>query len=248
MFMTNFDNNENRILTDLNCHVLPEIDDGYKDMDDSISILLEEKNQNVKQIVFTPHFIANRQDLSFFLKERNKAASALIPFLEKEGFVCALGSEVLICKELLELDLKSLAITGTNYILLEWPMDDYCKEGKEVVGRCFQEGLIPIFSHVEKHEFFTSNLLNLEKYIQMGVVTQMSSDSLLESRIARRLLQEGYVHLLASNIHNKHHSKPTLLEALNTLDEDLQQQLLNNANAIFHNKRVKSVTLSKKVI
>lgn len=46
--MTMINNQKVRILTDLNCHILPGIDEGINDINDSISILEEDKKQNIK--------------------------------------------------------------------------------------------------------------------------------------------------------------------------------------------------------
>lgn len=236
--MTMISNQKETILTDLNCHILPGIDEGINTINDSISILEENKKQNIKQIIFTPHYYADKKDISSFLKERNKAASALIPYLQQEGFTCGLGAEVYMSKELLNLKLRPLAFSDTNYILLEWPQDEYCVYGEEIVNKCIQEGLTPIFSHIERYEFFTENLLKLEKFIKMGVVIQMDSSTVPNSRISRRLIQEGYVHILSNEGH--------LLEAYNSLDKDIQEQLIKNGNAVFNNEKVSKVVRSKR--
>lgn len=227
--MTVFNDEQNRILTDLHYHGLAGMDDGVSNIDEAISLLEEKKKQNIKQIIFTPKFNADTKDISSFLKERNKAASALIPYLQKEGFTCGLGAVVCMSEKLRNIDLKPLAFSGTKYILLEWPLGDYCLYGEEIVNQCLKEGLTPIFSNIERYSFFLENLLKVEKFMNEGVVMEISGEALMNNNLAKRMVEEGYVHIISSD---------HLLESLNTLDETTQEKLIMNMNFVFHNEKV----------
>ncbi|MBR1704889.1 MAG: capsular biosynthesis protein, partial [Clostridia bacterium] len=65
-------------MTDLHCHLLPGVDDGAKDVDMSLELLTQERNQGVTNIIFTSHFRPDREDLHAFLKKRNKAFGTLM--------------------------------------------------------------------------------------------------------------------------------------------------------------------------
>lgn len=66
----------------------------------------------------------------------------------------------------------------------------------------------------------------------------MDSSTVPNSRISRRMILEGYVHILSNECH--------LLEAYNSLDKDTQDQLIENGNAVFNNGKVSKVVRSKK--
>ena len=57
-------------MIDFHSHILPKIDDGSKSSDESIEILLAERQQGVSDIIATPHFYAH--DVSIFSLLRAK--------------------------------------------------------------------------------------------------------------------------------------------------------------------------------
>ncbi len=44
---------------DIHCHLIPGVDDGAKDIEESLAALKEEHDQNVRWIICTPHVTAN---------------------------------------------------------------------------------------------------------------------------------------------------------------------------------------------
>lgn len=248
MVMEKRSNNNNHypLLTDLHCHILPGIDDGASDIEVSRQILESQLQQNVKQIIFTPHFYPNKMDLKTFLKNRNNSAASIVPLLQQGNFTCGLGAEVHMTEDLLTLDLTKLAYTDTNYILIEWPFGGYPMYGDEVIDRCFNHQLIPIFAHIERYDYFYNNLDRVRSYIHKGCVMQMNADTVLSSSKALDTIDEGVIHILSTDAHNMTKRKPHLERALNKLDEDTAQQLIQNADNIFNNKRVNQLPKKEK--
>ena len=62
-----------KTMTELHCHILPGIDDGAKDLECSLALLREEKNQGVESIVFTPHFNFEKISIEDFVTARENA-------------------------------------------------------------------------------------------------------------------------------------------------------------------------------
>lgn len=238
MAMEKNSNNNNVVLTDLHCHILPGIDDGAKDSEVSLALLQSQYKQGVRQIIFTPHFYPNKMELKTFLKNRNNSAASIVPILQHYNFVCGLGAEVHMTEDLLNLDLRKLAFTDTNYILIEWPFGGYPMYGDLVIDKCFNEGLIPIFAHIERYEYFFNNLDRVRSYIEKGCVMQMNADTVLSSEKALEVIDEGCIHILSTDAHNMTKRKPHLLKAFEELDEDTANRLIHNADNVFNNKRV----------
>ena len=44
-------------MIDLHCHILPGIDDGAKDMDETLEMARIATSQGIKNIICTPHYI-----------------------------------------------------------------------------------------------------------------------------------------------------------------------------------------------
>ena len=47
-------------MIDLHTHILPDIDDGARDVETSLALIKAEKEQGVKEIVFTPHYYGKK--------------------------------------------------------------------------------------------------------------------------------------------------------------------------------------------
>ena len=108
-------------MIDFHTHILSGIDDGAKDDSVSVDILLQEKAQGVKKIVFTPHYYAKRSAESF-LQDRANAALRIQPNIP-QGIDVRLGAEVRIegINDPSHETLCSLAIEGTKCVLFEFP-------------------------------------------------------------------------------------------------------------------------------
>ena len=72
-------------MIDFHTHVLSDIDDGSRDLDESLALLREERNQGVGHIVATPHFYADRATVEQFLQRREESLSRLARAQEEKA-------------------------------------------------------------------------------------------------------------------------------------------------------------------
>ena len=59
-------------MIDVHCHILPGIDDGSRNTEESKALISEEMNQGINTIIFTPHFYAGKDSVENFLDRREK--------------------------------------------------------------------------------------------------------------------------------------------------------------------------------
>lgn len=52
-------------IIDFHSHVLPGIDDGSSSLDESVAMLYMAQAQGISQVIATPHFYANCDDLDY---------------------------------------------------------------------------------------------------------------------------------------------------------------------------------------
>lgn len=104
-------------MTDLHCHILPNIDDGAKDVSISLRLLEKEYADGVRNIAFTSHFNSEWTTPDAFLQKRAAAYETLTAALptgpEAMQFRFKLGCEVYFSPKLCELDAKALCIGDT---------------------------------------------------------------------------------------------------------------------------------------
>lgn len=109
-------------MTDLHCHILPNIDDGAKDVSISLRLLEKEYADGVRNIAFTSHFNSEWTTPDAFLQKRAAAYETLTAALptgpEAMQFRFKLGCEVYFSPKLCELDAKALCIGDTSYMLV----------------------------------------------------------------------------------------------------------------------------------
>ena len=60
-------------MIDFHTHILPGIDDGSRNVEESLILLKKESEQDIKKILATPHFYAHKESVSRFLKCREEA-------------------------------------------------------------------------------------------------------------------------------------------------------------------------------
>lgn len=138
---------------DVHAHILPGIDDGSRDWDESRRLLEESYRQGIRYIIATPHYSrrglpSDIYDLSEKLKEE---ARKIAP-----DFQIGLGQETYYHEGLIE-NLKNgraLTLDGSQYVLVEFePQVPYMKM-YQAVRKLTMARYIPIIAHVEEHEAF----------------------------------------------------------------------------------------------
>ena len=83
-------------MVDLQCHILPGIDDGAKTPEVSLEMLKMQKEQGVDKIMFTPHFKIDEMTYEDFLQKREESKKILFSYEEypKTDITVKIGCEV----------------------------------------------------------------------------------------------------------------------------------------------------------
>ena len=110
-------------MTDLHCHILPAIDDGAKNAKVSMELLRMQNDAGITDIVCTPHFNPDSQNLEDFIDKRYRSARYLADYVFRSELPVRLkfGAEVRISPTILDLDFLPLCFQKTKVMLLEMP-------------------------------------------------------------------------------------------------------------------------------
>ena len=117
-------------MIDVHCHILPGIDDGSRNTEESKALISEEMNQGINTIIFTPHFYAQRDSVGHFLEKRANSFSRLQSAVQfdKIGLKPHLGAEVYYFGGIGKAEMvPELCVTGTDILLLEMPFGQWTK-------------------------------------------------------------------------------------------------------------------------
>ena len=193
-------------MIDLHSHVLPYVDDGAKDENMSIEMLLSAKNQGVDIVAATPHCIAkSKEAVDAFLEKRNagyeKLMSAILGRNDLPEIV--LGAEVNLYKDISDLpNLSSLCYENTNYILLELSDNGNASEVAEWIYNITLKGLRPVIAHVDRYPDFNDVMDELS---HLDVVYQVNAARFLtmsDRRLLKKVFRKGEKIVVSTDMHN----------------------------------------------
>lgn len=193
-------------MIDFHTHILSGIDDGSRNMEETLEILDKQKEAGVNTIIATPHFYPD-QKVEEFIVARKEAYNSIQSYLQEKGMEVKLAAEVLLSVETCNLEgIEVLCIEGTRYILIELPYSHWSDWVYTSVEKLiFAKGLKPILAHVERYDEVYDNPNRLLPFLEMGCILQANASSLQSqssrSKLTLKLANHGFIHLLGSDVH-----------------------------------------------
>lgn len=222
------------MLTDFHSHILPGIDDGSADLEESVSLLRLEAEQGITHVIATPHFYPQRDEPERFLDRRAAAEARLREALESEGGLprVTLGAEVYFFRGMCEWErLPQLAIRETSSLLIEMPPPPWPEAVYQELERIWlYRGITPIIAHIDRYigPFRTYDIP--KRLARMPVLVQANAEFFLErssAPMAMRMLKADQIHLLGSDCHNMSSRKPNLGMAVQRIESRLGKAALS---------------------
>ena len=214
---------------DFHSHILPNIDDGSRDLGESLELLASSFGQNIEAIVATPHFSSQIEDPETFLERRLEATKALLTVYDADIHPKVyLGAEVAYYQGIQYSErIEVLRILGTRLILIEMPFHRWTDKMVEDIVQMKQRlGLVPIIAHIERY-VAVQNKEILHKLIYHGILIQSNASFFIDKKTrkkALRMISLGQIQLLGSDMHNSD-SRPQNLK----LAEDIIREKLGDS-------------------
>lgn len=232
--------------TDIHTHILPGVDDGPGDWEQTKRMLQLEAGEGVSKIIATPHFDLERNHVSpVQIQELVETANAFVRELSLELTVYP-GCEVLFSPGVPEAyrQGKILTLAKSSYLLVEFFPRSSFREIREGVRALCMEGLIPVIAHIERYECLINEYDRLFELEKMGALMQMNGDSLFGKpwdkrvRMCRKLVRNGFIHFLGSDCHDDKEYPPRMHKVyeavVNLCGEDMAESLMaKNAGHIL---------------
>jgi len=190
-------------LTDIHCHILPGVDDGAENLDETKAMLLAAKAAGVTAIIATPHL---RKKIADFEGIRRAYDSAK-PLFDENGVELRLGFECYYGMLLDGLDAKASTLHGTNVLLLEFSPGYLPMQWENDINGIQRMGLDVVIAHPERYEPIQRDIGVAERMVETGCELQVSAGSLTGSlfsetrKCALRLLDKGLAGYIASDAH-----------------------------------------------
>jgi protein-tyrosine phosphatase len=202
---------------DLHCHLLPGIDDGARDLDDSVAMARAALAGGVEAIVATPHVSGNYPNEPLALAGRvaqvqDAIDEAGVPLHVHQG--AEIASSMLA--DLSDEQLRACALGGGRYVLLEPPYSGPAPFLDRLVFELARRGLDVVLAHPERIQAFHQHPDQLEKLVEQGALCSVTAGSVTGrwgrhvKDFTRGLFERGLVHNLASDAHDAQHRSPAL--------------------------------------
>ena len=208
-------------MIDIHCHILPGIDDGPTEMQESIKMAEIAARDGITKIVATPHISNTLHAVSSIrnsIARLNKRLADLGISLE-----IIQGADV---NAMLDVSLlKGYTINNTHYILVEFPHSHLPNSMKEVLFKMMVQGYRPIITHPERNFSVLKDPRVLFELINGGVLAQITADSITGTfgvdiqECSRYLLKKNMITFIATDAHSSHHRKPILSRGLKAAEK-----------------------------
>ena len=205
-------------MIDLHCHILPGIDDGAPDIATAINMARVFAEDGVTTVACTPHILPGLYHNSG--PQIRQAVAQLEHAVAENGIPLKLvsGADNHVVPNFLgELRAgKLLSLADTRYVLVEPPHHVAPPRLEEVFFSLISAQYVPILTHPERLTWISSGYEALIRLNTVGTWFQVTAGSLAGDfgQNARywgeRLLDEGRVHLLASDAHDLQKRPPNL--------------------------------------
>lgn len=190
-------------MVDFHAHILPCADHGSDSIETSVKQVSLACKAGVSTIIATPHFYMNSDNISDFIERRENSYNSLMSALDECGMAMNIikACEVNLQVDLFKIkNLRPLCIDGTNYMLLEMPMNiNWTTWHYEAVDELIARGIEPIIAHINRYPTFY-----LKKLFEKDVLFQVNVESFRKLSSRSRIFKfynKGFVNLIGSDIH-----------------------------------------------
>lgn len=212
-------------MIDIHSHILPNIDDGAKNLAEALSMLKMAVDQGVTTQVLTPHIHQGRfnntkqQITQQFIDFKEQVDNANINIDLKLGAECRIGTELMPL-----ISTNNIPYLGETQskktFLLEFPRIDVPFGSDNLVKWLLNKDCLPIIVHPERNATFLKHRHKLQSLIDLGCPLQITASSLTGKfgrdvqKMTEELLIANQVTAIASDCHNLKGRAPDLLSGV----------------------------------
>ena len=207
-------------MIDLHCHLLPGIDDGAPDLATSLAMARIAVDDGITVTACTPHIYPGLYENTG--PAIRQAVAALQIQIDAAGLALQVtsGADAHIDPNLVD-GLRSgrvPSLHNTRYFLLEPPHHVAPPRLEETVFNLLTAGYIPVVTHPERLSWIEDHYEIFIELVKKGAWMQVTAGSLTGRFGAaaqywgERMLDEGWVHILATDSHGVARRPPLLAE------------------------------------
>lgn len=225
---------------DIHSHLLPGIDDGAKNIDQSLALILEMRSNGIKNFITTPHVLGDvypnsSANIQTKLKEVKQA-------LVSKGITDVsinAAAEYMLDEQFIELLEKNDILTlKDNFVLIEMSYFSAPFNLYELLFDIQLKGYKPILAHPERYNFYHHDINHYYKLKKAGCLFQLNLLSLTKyygkevQKTSEKLLKENLYDFVGTDTHHQRHL--AMLKKIGTKKnlKRIEYLLLNNTKLL----------------
>lgn len=197
---------------DLHSHLIPGIDDGSKNMEESLELLKGLEKIGYKKVITTPHIMSDSykntpEIINSGLVDLKNAAQN-----EKISVEIEAAAEYYLDDGFLDLlDRSEILTVAGKYLLFETSYVSKPLQFEEMIYSITSSGYIPILAHPERYRYIKDPNKEFSRMKELGVKFQVNLNSFgghygKEAKLkADFLSKEGVIDFLGSDVHHIKH-------------------------------------------
>lgn len=255
-------------MIDFHTHILPNIDDGSRSIDETFNLIKEAKEVGFDGIILTSHYIENFYETD--VPERDIWVKAISENLGAKGIDTDLylANEIYISENMMGLleQQKASTINNSCYVLFELPLNEEPLNLYDVIYSLQENKLIPVLAHPERYSFVQKEPELIYDLIEKGCLMQANYGSIIgqygvkAEYIVKKFLENNMIHFLGSDVHRQNSIYPKIPFALEKIREIVGKEKLEelttiNPKLVLANKKIEidepeefSLTLKEKIM
>ena len=216
------------MIIDTHCHILPGVDDGAKNADETRRMLRMAFKDGIDEIIATPHFNC---DMDASVLEKRMGAYLRTCKYAKEMNPTAriyLGNELYYSEGVVDaLDRgDALTLNQTKYVLVEFPVYSEFRYIRQAVQNLQYAGYLPVIAHIERYQGMkkeeqVAELAGMGACMQVNVSSVMGKAGWSTRWYLLKLMRHGLIHVLGTDAHGATHRRPEMRDCLSYIDKKI---------------------------
>lgn len=199
-------------MIDIHSHILPGVDDGARNFEDSVQIVRWLASQGVTDVIATPHYVNETEYVS--PRARNlQLLEGLRDRLVDEGIDVKiyLGNEIYIDRDIAKLiragEMSTLA--DSEYLLVELPLNDEYPDWEDILMDLMDRGYRVVLAHPERYAIVQEDYEIVKRLYDAGILLQCNLASLVgrygrrAQKVIRKLAKDKMIWALGSDVHRR---------------------------------------------
>lgn len=241
-------------MIDLHLHILPGVDDGSRDMDDSLAMADLAARSGVSTLVATPHSNQMGRFENFCAPELTEAFDELKAEVKRAGIPIRIlcGMEIYASEDMAEkIRLGRLAsLNDSRYYLVEVPFGAPPSWIEARLQEIQALGITPLIAHVERYYCVQDEPLLVYNWLSEGCRIQVNKGSLfgrfgrMAEQTAHTLMENDLISCIASDAHRPDVRTPWMKDIWDYLiqhagEHYARQMLQRNPEKIIYDQPIR---------